>query len=49
MRIYRGIAPKFFNGYSNCKQIKVKLAQELTSRQSLTDFIEEYYSEVSKE
>ena len=49
IRIYRGIAPKFFNGYPNCKQIKVKLAQELTTRQSLTDFIEEYYSEVNKE
>ena len=49
MRIYRGIAPKFFNGFPNCKQIKTKLAQELTDRASLTQFVEEYISEVYKD
>ena len=49
MRIYRGIAPKFFNGFPNAKQIKIKLAQELVNKQSLIDFIEEYYQEVNKQ
>ena len=35
MKIYRGIAPKFFNGFPGAKAIKVRLATELTDQDSL--------------
>ena len=35
MKIYRGIAPKFFNGFPGAKAIKVRLATELTDLDSL--------------
>ena len=35
MRIYRGIAPKFFNGIKNCKQYRLRLSSELTDLNSL--------------
>ena len=35
LRIYRGIAPKFFNGIKNCKQYRLRLSSELTDLNSL--------------
>lgn len=35
MKIFRGIAPKFFNGFPGAKAIKVRLATELTDQDSL--------------
>lgn len=35
MRVYRSIAPKFFNGFPGAKTIKVRLATELTDLDSL--------------
>ncbi|MCR5505832.1 MAG: tRNA-dihydrouridine synthase family protein [Bacilli bacterium] len=49
MRIYRGIATKFFNGFPNCKVLKAKIAQELVTRQDLTNFIELYLAHERKE
>ena len=49
MRIYRSIAPKFFNGFPNSKPLKTKLAQGLVDRKSLTNLIEEYLTELNKE
>ena len=34
-RIYRSIAPKFFNSIKNCKQYRLRLSSELTDLQSL--------------
>lgn len=45
MRVYRGIATKFFNGYPNCKELKAKLSQNLINKQSLIDIIENYRKE----
>ena len=35
LRIYRGIAPKFFNGIKNSKQYRLRLSSELTDLNSL--------------
>ena len=35
LRIFRGIAPKFFNGIKNCKQYRLRLSSELTDLNSL--------------
>ena len=35
MRIYRGIATKFFSGFPGAKAVKIKLATELTDLNSL--------------
>ena len=35
MRIYRSIAPKFFNGIKNCKNYRLRLSSELVSLESL--------------
>ena len=42
MMIYRSIAPRFFTGFPNAKQIKVALATKLVSRDSLLKILEEY-------
>lgn len=39
MRIYRGIASKFFNGFANSKNIRLKLSNELVSFQHLKDIL----------
>ena len=35
MRVYRGIAPKFFNGFANMKKYKNRLVTELVTLESL--------------
>ena len=35
IRIYRSIAPKFFNGIKNCKNYRLRLSSELVSLESL--------------
>lgn len=42
MRIYRSIAPKFFSGFKNSKALRVKLASQLTTYQSMLDILEEF-------
>lgn len=42
MRIYRSIAPKFFSGFPNAKELKTALAVNLTTYQSLVSIINEY-------
>ncbi|MFA7032167.1 MAG: tRNA-dihydrouridine synthase family protein [Bacilli bacterium] len=39
MKIYRGIAPKFFNGFPGAKSIKIRLASELVDRNSLKEIL----------
>ena len=39
MRIYRSIAPKFFNGFPGAKSIKIRLATELVDRNSLDQIL----------
>jgi tRNA-dihydrouridine synthase len=42
MRIYRGIAPKFFSGFANAKILRTILATSLTTYQSLVNILEEF-------
>lgn len=42
MRIYRGIASKFFNGFPNSKTLKAQLSQELTTKESLIKILNDY-------
>ena len=46
MAIYRSIAPKFFLGYPNAKQLRTKLASSLFTFQNLVDIIEDYKKEI---
>jgi len=48
MRIYRGIAPKFFSGFPNSRTLRTVLATSLTNYQSLVDIIEEFKQEMLK-
>ena len=48
MRIYRGIAPKFFSGFPNSRTLRTVLATSLTDYQSLVNIIEEFKSEFMK-
>ena len=41
MRVYRGIASKFFSGFRNAKLYKARLSMELTTRQSLVNILED--------
>lgn len=41
MRIYRGIASRFFSGFRNAKLYKGRLSMELTTRQSLVNILED--------
>lgn len=41
MRIYRGIASKFFSGFRNAKLYKGRLSTELVTRQSLVNILED--------
>ena len=48
MRIYRAIAPKFFNGYPCIKQLKSRLSTELNTYQDLVRILDEYFEEFGK-
>ena len=48
MRIYRGIAPKFFAGFPNSRTLRTVLATSLTDYQSLVNIIEEFKQEYMK-
>ena len=48
MRIYRGIAPKFFSGFANSRTLRTVLATSLTDYQSLVNIIEEFKAEFMK-
>ena len=45
MKIYRAIAPRFFMGFANSKELRSKLAQNLTTYQYLVDTLNEYNPE----
>lgn len=46
MAIYRSIAPKFFLGYPNAKQLRTKLAMNLFTFNDLSKIINEYKEEI---
>lgn len=48
MRIYRGIAPKFFSGFANSKTLRTVLATSLTTYQSLVNILNELKEEYLK-
>jgi len=48
MRIYRGIAPKFFAGFPNSRTLRTVLATSLTDYQSLVNIINEFKEEFMK-
>ena len=48
MRIYRGIAPKFFSGFPNSRTLRTVLATSLTDFNSLKRIITEYKEEMAK-
>ena len=45
MRIYRGIAPKFFSGFANSRTLRTILATSLTDYQSLVRILDEFKKE----
>ena len=48
MKIYRGIAPKFFSGFPNSRTLRTVLATSLTDFNSLKRIIAEYKEEMAK-
>lgn len=46
MRIYRGLAPKFFLGFANSKKLRTALATSLTTFQSLTNILDEFKKDI---
>ena len=46
MRMYRAIAPKFFTGFPNSKNIRTKLVTELVALASLERLIDEYKQQI---
>lgn len=48
MRIYRGIAPKFFSGFANSRALRTVLATSLTTYQSLVNILDEFKKEYLK-
>ena len=48
MRIYRGIAPKFFSGFANSRTLRTVLATSLTDYASLVRIIDEFKREYMK-
>ena len=48
MRIYRGIAPKFFSGFANSRALRTVLATSLTDYASLVRIIDEFKLEYMK-
>ena len=49
MRVYRGIASKFFSGFRNAKQYKARLSMELTDRASLVRILEDIKKEITEQ
>lgn len=47
MRVYRGIAVKFFDGFPKAKQLKCRLSTEINEYQDLLRIIGEYKKELS--
>ena len=48
MRIYRGIASKFFSGFANSRTLRTVLATSLTTYQSLVNILDEFKEEYLK-
>ena len=46
MRVYRGIATKFFDGFPNSKQLKCRLSTELNTYSDLTRILQEYLDNI---
>ena len=49
MRMYRGIATKFFSGFRNAKYFKNKLSTELVNRESLVKILDEMKKEINEQ
>ena len=45
MRVYRGIATRFFDGFPNSKQLKCRLSTELNTYQDLLNMLDEYQNQ----
>ena len=45
MRMYRGIASKFFNGFPNSRYLKIRLSNELNTYGDLETIINDYLKE----
>lgn len=45
IRIFRGIGPKFFNGFKNCKQVKLAIAAQIETLEDLKNVLDEYTGE----
>lgn len=45
MRMLRGLAPKFFNGYPNAKKTKCQLAMELNTKEQFDKIVGDYKKE----
>lgn len=48
MRVYRSIAPKFFSGFPNSKELRVLLSTSLDSYQSLEKCLNDYQSSLEE-
>ena len=42
MKIFRSMAPRFFTGYPNSKELRSKLVQTICTYQDLVDIIDKY-------
>ena len=49
MRVYRGIASKFFSGFRNAKLYKNRLSTELMDRESLVRILEDIKKEINEQ
>ena len=49
MRMYRGIASKFFSGFKNAKMFKNRLSTELVDRKSLVNILEDIKKEITEQ
>ena len=49
MRVYRGIASKFFSGFRNAKLYKNRLSTELVDRESLVRILEDIKKEINEQ
>ena len=47
MRVYRGIAPKFFNGFPHAKMVKIELATNLNTYKDLEEILSRYQKEIA--
>ena len=46
MRVYRGIATKFFDGFPNSKPLKCRLSTELNTYLDLINILNDYLSNI---